>query len=89
MVMEMAAIDTTLKRPPPDKDKREFRATVCALCVWVIVFAFCWVFLTMEHVVEGIGAALAYLVMGLFAVVFLFISIYKIGRAILNLYKNR
>ena len=89
MVIEMVAIDTTLKHPLPDKDNREFRATVRSLCVWVIVFAFCFVFGFMGNLVVDFGSAVAFMVMLPFAVVFLFVSIYKIGKAILNLYKHR
>ena len=85
----MAEIDAPMKKPPPDKDKRERRATVCSLCVWVIVFAFCFVFGLMGDLVVDFGSAVAFMVMLPFAVVFLFISIYKIGKAILNLYKHR
>ena len=85
----MVAIDTTLKQPPHDKDKRGRRATVRSLCVWVIVFAFCFVFGFMGNLVVDFGSAVVFMVMLPFAVVFLFVSIYKIGKAILNLYKHR
>jgi apolipoprotein N-acyltransferase len=85
----MAEIDTPIKYPPPDMNKRESRATACSLCVWVIVLTFCWVFITMEHDIEGVGSALAFLVMLPLALLFLVISIYKIGKALLNLYKHR
>lgn len=85
----MAEIDAPMKKPPPDKDKREFRAAVRSLCVWVVVFAFCFVFGLMGDLVVDFGSAVAFMVMLPFAVVFLFVSIYKIGKAILNLYKHR
>ena len=71
----MAAIDTTLKTLPPDKDKRERRAIVYSLCVWVIVFAFCFVFGFVGDLVVDFGSAVAFMVVLPFALVFLFISI--------------
>ena len=88
-MIETTEIDTTSKRPPPDKDKREFRAAVRSLCVWVVVFAFCFVFGFMGNLVVDFGSAVAFMVILPFAAVYLFVSIYKIGEAILNLYKHR
>jgi hypothetical protein len=70
-------------------EKRERIATVCALCVWVVVLAFCWPFLTDELLQYDYESAFAYMVMWLFVMAIFLISIYKIGRAILNLYKHR
>ena len=89
MVIEMVAIDTTLKPPPPDKDKRGRRATIRSLCVWVVVFAFCFAFGFMGDLVVNFGSAVAFMVILPFAVIYLFVSIYKIGKALLNLYKHR
>ena len=83
----MVEVDTYQRHTSPDK--REHIATVCALCVWIIILAFCWVFLTTEHFVEDFGSAVAYLLMLPFVVVILTISSYKIGKAISNLYKHR
>ncbi len=83
----MVVIDTCQRHTSPDK--REHIATVCALCVWIIILAFCWVFLTTEHFVEDFGSAVACLLMLPFVVVILTISSYKIGKAILKLYKYR
>jgi len=70
-------------------DTREFRASVCGLCFWIVILAFCWVIFTMEHVVDDFGSAVAALVMLSFAVVFFIISIYKIVKANVSLYKHR
>ena len=88
-MIETTEIDTTSKRPPPDKDKREFRVAVRSLCVWVVVFAFCFVFGFMGDLVVDFGSAAAFMVILPFAAVYLVVSIYKIGEAIFNLYKHR
>ena len=87
----MAEIDTTIKHTPPDKDKREFRATACSLCVWVVILAFCWVFSTTEVPLEdmSIGELTVRLLMLLISLFMIFVAIYKIGRGLLNLYKQR
>jgi len=83
----MIEIDTYQK----SLEKRERRATVCSLCVWVVILAFCWVFFTTEVPLENmsvgeLGVRLLMLLMSLFVIL---LSIYKIARAILNLYKHR
>jgi hypothetical protein len=90
-MIEMAEIDTTLRPPPPDKDKREFRSTACALCVWVIVFIFSWVALTMDYPLEtmSLGELIALLLIQLISLFLFLLAIYKIARALLNLYKYR
>ena len=87
----MAEIDTPLKQPSPDKDKRERRSTVCALCVWVVILAFCWVFSTTEVPLEdmSIGELTVRLIMLLMSLFVIFLAIYKIGKALLKLYKHR
>ena len=87
----MAEIDTTLKQSPPDKNKRERIVTVCALCVWVVILAFCWVFSTTEVPLENmsIGELTVRLLMLLISLFMIFVAIYKIGRGLLNLYKHR
>ncbi len=86
----MAAIDTPLKQPLPDKDKRGRIATVCALCVWVVVLALCWSFLTDVSLLPyDRESAFTYMMMSFFAVAVFFISVYKIINAISNLYEHR
>jgi hypothetical protein len=83
----MVEIDTYQKNT--SLHKRERITTVCVLCVWVIVLTLCWVFLTLESLVEDFESAVAYLVMWPFVMVIFIISIYKTGKAMLNLYKHR
>ena len=70
-------------------EKIEYETTVCALNVWVIVLAFCWLVLTSESIVNDFESAIAYLAMWPFVKVIFIISICKTGKAILNLYKYR
>jgi tetrahydromethanopterin S-methyltransferase subunit E len=72
-------------------EKREFRSTVCALCVWLIVFVFSWVTLTMEYPLEtmSLGELVTLLLIQLISLFAFLLAIYKIGKAILNLYKHR
>lgn len=82
----MAEIDTTLKQSPPDKNKRERIVTVCALCVWVVILALCWSFLTDESLLPyNRESAFAYMMMSFFVVAVFFISLYKINKALRNL----
>ncbi len=87
----MAEIDAPVRQPPPDKDKREFRATACSLCVWVIVFVFSWTALTIEYPLETMSAGelIALLLILLISLFLFLLAIYKIARALLNLYKYR
>jgi ABC-type Fe3+ transport system permease subunit len=85
----MAEIDTTLKQPPPDKNKRERIATVCSLCGWVVILAFCWAYSTVQYFPDDIWLEIAYVVTLLVAGFFIGISVVKIWRAVLNLYKHR
>jgi len=82
----MTGIDALMKPPTPD---RELKAIACALCVWVIVIALCWSFLTSKPPVHDFGSAGNYVIVGLFAFAIIIVSIYMIGRAILKLYKYR
>ena len=87
----MAEIDAPMKKSPPDKDKRERRATVCSLCVWVIVFVFSWTALTIEYPLETMSAGelIALQLILLISLFAFLLAIYKIARGLLNLYKHR
>jgi len=85
----MAEIDAPMKKPPPDK--RELKATVCALLVWVVVFIISQYALTMEYPLETMSAGelIALLLILLISLFAYLLAIYKIGRGLLNLYKHR
>ncbi len=87
----MAEIGTPTKSTPPDMNKRERRSTACALCVWIVILAYCWVFSTTEVPLENmsIGELTTRLIMLLMSLFVIFLAIYKIGRALLKLYKHR
>lgn len=86
-VNKMVEVDTCQRHTSPDK--REHKTTVYTLCVWAVVLGFCWVFLTTKRTFERVGSAVAYLMMWSFVMAIFFISIYKTGKAISNLYKHR
>ena len=83
----MVVIDTCQRHTSPEK--REDKTTVCAICVWVVVLAFCCVFLTVERVIEDFRSVVAFFVILPFVVIAFIISVYMIGKAVLNLYKYR
>ena len=66
---------------------KERNATICACCVWAIVFLFAYVFFTGYEQIITPENALGYLVMLPIMLILLLVSIYKIGRALLKLYK--
>lgn len=67
--------------------KKERNTTLCACCVWAIIFLFAYVFFAEYERIITPENALGYLVMWPIMIILLLVSIYKIGRALLKLYK--
>jgi len=71
-----------------ERDRRKERnATVCSCCFWVIVLLFAYFFFAYPSEFVTPQNALGYLVMFPVMLILLFVSLYKIGKAILQIYK--